>query len=76
MTNAVEVTALRAEARKLAKGGDRFELWVPDTLLIDGRGVPKDIGMAILVDEILSLGFMPDGLTQGMGGATYRYRRM
>ncbi len=69
------VEALRDEVRTLAAHGEAFELWVPDTLTMGGQVVRKDFAMAVLLDAILALGFMPDGLTVGTGGATYRYRR-
>jgi hypothetical protein len=59
----------------LAAHGDAFELWVPEAFTLQGRVVRRDVAMAVLLDAILGLGFMPDGLTSGTGGATYRYRR-
>jgi hypothetical protein len=70
------VEQLREQAAAAARSGDIFALWVPDELTLNGQLVRRDVGMAILVDAILALGFMPDGLTEGAGGATYRYRRM
>jgi hypothetical protein len=69
------VEGLREQAAAVAKGGHTFSLWVPDALTLNGQPVRRDVGMAILLDAILALGFMPDGLTESAGGATYRYRR-
>jgi hypothetical protein len=66
--------SLRKEATALASGSS-FELWVPDTITVNGRMTRRDLAMASLLDGILALGFMPDGMTPGEGGATYRYRR-
>jgi hypothetical protein len=69
------IETLREEAVVLAARSDAFELWVPETLTLNGQVTRRDIAMAILLDAILGLGFMPDGLVAGTGGATYRYRR-
>jgi hypothetical protein len=69
------VEELREEAADLAARESAFELWVPETLTLNGHAVRKDLAMAVLLDAILAFGFMPDGPTAGVGGATYRYRR-
>ena len=70
------VESLREEATSLAVGADRFELSLPEALSVGGSPVPKDLAMAVLLDAILALGFMPDGVTTGATGAIYRYRRV
>ena len=70
------VEKLREEASALAAGGDAFELWIPETLTMRGDVVRNDVAMAVLLDTILGLSFMPEGLTAGVDGATYRYRRV
>jgi hypothetical protein len=51
------------------------ELWVPEHLTLDGRPVPQDVGLAIIVDKLLGLSFFPDGFSRGTGGTVYRYLR-
>jgi hypothetical protein len=75
VTSSESVESLRERATALADGSKSFELWIPEALTLNGQAVKKDLAMAVLLDAILGLGFMPDGLTAGAGGATYRYRR-
>jgi hypothetical protein len=63
-----EVAAIPADAKT-------FEIWVPATLTMKGQPVRPDIAMAILVDDLLGKGFMPDGKVAEAGGATFMYRR-
>jgi hypothetical protein len=55
---------------------DNFEILVPLRLSFKGKPVPKDVGMAILVDRILSHGYLPDGLSEISSGTVYRYKIM
>ncbi|MEU4690906.1 hypothetical protein [Actinoplanes sp. NPDC023714] len=77
MTEVRAVEALCDEFRQKAAAGDRVDLWVPERLTIGGAPEPVDatgLGMALIVDTALSLGFMPDGFTPGDGGRTYHYQ--
>lgn len=52
-----------------------FTLWVPESLTMRGSAVRQDVAMAIVLDKLLGLGFLPDGFEQGDGGRFYRYQR-
>ena len=54
---------------------DDFEIMVPLRLTFKDKPVPKDVGMAILCDRILSHGYSPHGLSEKKSGTVYRYRR-
>ena len=56
-----------------AKKTSRFDLWVPDALTLQGAPISRDVAMAILVDQILAVGYMPDGFTATIGGRHYHY---
>jgi hypothetical protein len=71
--NSLEV--LRAQVAAIPSDVDARELWVPESLTSHGKPIRQDIAMAILLDDILARGFMPDGKVDGRGGVTYRYRR-
>ena len=52
-----------------------FTLWVPETLTLNGDAVPQDAAMAVVLDKLLGLDFLPDGFEQGDGGRLYKYQR-
>jgi hypothetical protein len=51
----------------------RIDLWVPAALTLRGQPVRADVAVAIIVDALLALGYMPDGFTPGPGGRRYHY---
>jgi hypothetical protein len=51
------------------------QLWVPESLSLDGRPVGPDVAMAVLGDKLLSENLYPNGFREGEGGRTYLYDR-
>jgi hypothetical protein len=60
-----EVSAQKAE----------LSLLVPSKLTLQGVEVSADVGMAIILDKLLSKGFSPAGFIQQSDGRLYRYVR-
>jgi hypothetical protein len=52
-----------------------IELGVSDTLSFQGKPVPQDIAMAIVLDALLARGYVPNGVAEEPGGHRYRYVR-
>lgn len=70
------VEELRKQVATLAAESQTFELWVPAALTMGGEAVPRDLGMALVVDAVFGAGFEPDGVaTAEPGGSMCRYRR-
>ncbi len=69
------IEELRAQVTKLAAESAAFELWVPASLTMAGDPVPRDLGMALVVDAVFGAGFEPDGVTPEATGTMCRYRR-
>ena len=70
------VEELRKQIAALATESQAFELWVPASLTMGGEPVPRDLGMALVVDAVFGAGFEPDGVaTAEAGGSMCRYRR-
>lgn len=69
------VEELRNQVTKLAAESPSFELWVPASLTMGGETVPRDLGMALVVDAVFGVGFVPDGVAPEAGGSMCRYRR-
>lgn len=70
------VEQLREQVAKLAAESPSFELWVPASLTLSGASVPRDLGMALVVDAVFGAGFVPDGVgAPEAGGSMCRYRR-
>ena len=69
------VEELRKQITKLAAESQSFELWVPASLTMGGAVIPRDLGMALVVDAVFGAGFMPDGVAPEADGSMCRYRR-
>jgi len=71
------VEELVAAVREAAKTPcDVFLLWVPDQLTLGADAVAHDVGLAVVLDAALAVGFLPDGFTVGpTGWRRYRYVR-
>ena len=69
------VEELRQQVTKLAAESAAFELWVPASLTMAGEVVPRDLGMALVVDAVFGAGFEPDGVTAEATGSLCKYRR-
>ena len=52
-----------------------FELWVPELLTLQGRRIPQDVALVVLLDAALEKKFEPAGFTEEPGGRIYRYQR-
>jgi hypothetical protein len=78
MTNREARGAVEELAQQFERSVSRqttVSLHVPNVLTIGGEVVPPDVGMAVLLDRILALGFEPNGYSEGQDGRTYHYRR-
>lgn len=69
------VEELRQQVAKLAAESPSFELWVPASLTMGGASVPRDLGMALVVDAVFGAGFVPDGVSAEAGGSMCKYKR-
>ena len=69
------VEELRKQIATLAAESPTFELWVPASLTMGGEPVPRDLGMALVVDAVFGAGFEPDGVATEANGSMCRYRR-
>ena len=69
------VEELRKQIATLAAESPAFELWVPASLTMGGEPVPRDLGMALVVDAVFGAGFEPDGVATEADGSMCRYRR-
>lgn len=69
------VEQLREQVAKAAAESPSFELWVPAALTMGGASIPRDLGMALVVDAVFGVGFVPDGVTTETSGSMCRYRR-
>jgi hypothetical protein len=67
------VEQLRAEIAALSAQQALVELWVPDHLTLGGRAVAADVGMSIILDQLLSAGYFPQGVEYQEGGRLCRY---
>jgi hypothetical protein len=70
------IEQLREQVTRLAAESASFELWIPASLTMGGKAIPRELGMALVVDAVLGAGFEPDGaaVTEA-DGSTCRYRR-
>ena len=53
-----------------------FQLRISDSLTFAGKPDTTGAGMAIILDKILGLGYLPDGFEQKEGFKLYRYKKM
>jgi hypothetical protein len=56
--------------------GDSFQLAISDSITFAGRPDLIGAGMAVILDKILGLGYLPDGFEQKNGFRLYRYKKM
>jgi len=69
------VEALLLETDRVSsRKPDNFEILVPLRLGFKAEPVPKDVGMAILCDRVLSHGYLPEGLSETNSGTIYRFK--
>ena len=52
-----------------------FQLAIAESFSFAGKPDTMGAGMAVLMDKILGLGYMPDGFEQKKGFRLYRYKR-
>jgi hypothetical protein len=62
------------EAKPLS--GDSFELAISNSFTFGGHADTMGAGMAVLLDEILGLGYEPDGFEEMDGFKIHRYKKM
>jgi|GEM_PF-3488106 len=82
-TNSQEAMQIESveQAKQLIKecntGPEKFVLPIPTShpLTVQGQEVSADIAMAIITDEILAKGWMPDGFEEKNGMRYYKYSR-
>ncbi|HSU54648.1 MAG TPA: hypothetical protein VLT36_11370 [Candidatus Dormibacteraeota bacterium] len=55
---------------------DGFQLAISDSFTFAGKPDKIGAGMAVLLDKILGLGYMPDGFEQKSGFRLYAYKKM
>jgi hypothetical protein len=55
--------------------GDSFQLAISESFTFAGKPDTMGAGMAVLMDKILGLGYMPDGFEQKSGFRLYRYKK-
>ena len=67
------VEELVAAVAALPPGCKSLELWVPNHLTLRGEAVVKDIAMAMVLDEALARGLLPQGVVSHPTGAVHRY---
>ena len=71
------VEGLISELASIAPpGSQNFELWVPQDLTFKGKPFRHDFAMAMVLSEILGMGFTVDGFTAAEGGRVYKYKVM
>ena len=71
------VESVISELGSIAPAGSQsFELWIPQQLTLRGQPVRADVAGAVILDKILSMGFMPDGFSEAEGGRVYRYKAL
>lgn len=58
-----------------APAAKSLELWVPKELVLEGRTVSFDEGMAIINDAALAHGYESTGFSESATGRLYRYVR-
>jgi hypothetical protein len=75
MSEASPVEALLGRIDEISQQTTDLDLWVPVRLTLRGAEVPSDVAMAVVLDRLLSKGFMPAGLTQEANGRTYHFKR-
>jgi len=70
-----EVEHVLADARALAST-DRLRLLVADDLEFRGESVPFDVGITLITDTVLGMGFVPDDqwMSRVPGGRAYDFR--
>jgi hypothetical protein len=69
------VEALLSELEACEVSSKRsLEFWVPQQLTFRGQPVQHDVAMAIILDNILSKGYEPDGFAEVNGGRIYKYK--
>jgi hypothetical protein len=56
--------------------GAAFQLPISDSFTFSGKPDTTGAGMAVLLDKILGLGYMPDGFEQKSGFRLYGYKKL
>lgn len=68
------VEDLVAKVQGVPLGTTTFDLWVPETLILQGSEVSPDVAMALVLDKVLKLRLSPNGFISEPGGRLYKYR--
>ena len=61
---------MRETVRAIADNTAACELLVSDVVTLNGKAVPHDVGMAIILDGLLGKGLYPDGFDTVASGVT------
>jgi len=67
------VEQLQAEISAISPQQSSVELWVPNQLTLAGNLVAADVGMSIILDRLLCVGYFPQGVEYQEGGRLCRY---
>jgi hypothetical protein len=70
-----EISKIRDIVRAMSDNAAACELMVTDVMTLNGKAVPHDVGMAIIVDSLLGKGLYPDGFDTVSGGRKYKFKR-
>jgi hypothetical protein len=54
---------------------EEVKIFVPEVMVHGNKPVPHDVGMAMLLDKLLGMGFSPIAPTALGQGKVYRYKR-
>jgi len=65
---------LLAKVDAIPEGTKTFELYVPQSLTMEGRSVAQNLAMAVVLDRLLGKGLCPDGFVQRPTGRLYKYK--
>lgn len=62
--------------RLAASGEPTFEIWIPEDLTSNGKPVPGEIAIIIMVERAKEVGYLPDSVIEVEGGGIYRFKAM
>lgn len=72
-----DVEQVLADAKALSSA-DQLRLLVADDLVLRGESIPFDVGITLITDKVLAMGYVPEEpwMQATDGGRTYRFRRV